>query len=1021
MSLRVYWPALLFLCCLLPASAAVSAPQEDILDLQLRWHHQFQFAGYYAALEKGYYQAEGLEVRLHEGDPAHQPVPEVLAGHAQYAEGNGEVLYQRLQGKPLVALAAIFQHSPSVLLTRRDSGIDSVHKLIGKKVMLMNMTEDADFLSMLLNENVSLQQLNVIPSSYDLDDLITGKVEAFNSYLTNEPYFLKQRNIAYNVIDPSNYRIDFYSDILFTSAAELRDHPQRVEAMRRATLKGWRYAMDHPDEIIDLLINKYRVEKSRDHLAFEAAEMRKLIFPDLIEIGHMNPGRWQHMAETFVRAGLVKPDYSLEGFIYDTTPKHLPEWAISSLVAAILALLVVSSVTYHLLRLNRRLASAQGTLRENGERLRLAMQAAREGWFDLNIQTGVVTVAAEYAGLLGYEHGEFQSSMRIWLDKVHPDDRPLLQTAFDSALQTGKTMEIAYRRQHRAGHWCWLDAMGKVVEWDKAGKPLRMIGVSMDISERKQSELALRNYKGIVESTDDAIISKTLEGIITSWNPGAEKIFGYSAGEAIGSSMLMLIPPGKTDEEGDILKRIARGERVEHYDCVRQHKDGRLINISATISPMYDECGKVVGASKIAKDFTARKQIDAELEEYRHHLESMIEERTAALNIAKEAAEAASRAKSTFLANMSHELRTPMNAIMGMTALALRRTDEPAVREHLAKIDRASKHLLEIINDILDISKIEADRLTLEQRSFKLGEVLENMLSLIRHRAVEKGLSLAIDLPPNLDTLTLNGDPLRLGQIFLNLAGNAVKFTVSGSIRLHLACAEDNPHDVLLHCAVTDTGIGIAAADQQRLFSAFEQADGSMTRKHGGTGLGLAITKRLVHLMGGEIGVDSTPGHGSSFWFTVRLGKADNVLPAATPQTGQSEEWQLRTRHAGARILLAEDEPINQEVSRGLLEDLGLCVDLAGDGAEALLMAQQQRYALILMDMQMPNLNGLDAAQAIRADSLNRGTAILALTANVFEEDRQTCLDAGMNDHIAKPVEPQRLYAKLLRWLELAH
>jgi ABC-type nitrate/sulfonate/bicarbonate transport system substrate-binding protein len=268
-------------------SPAVAAPagQEDIVDLQLRWHHQFQFAGYYAAVEKGFYKEEGLQVRLHAGDPEHQPVSEVLSGRAQYAEGNSEVLYQRLQGQPLVALAVIFQHSPSVLLTLKSSEISSVHDLIGKNVMLANSDEDADFLTMLLNEGISFSQLNIIPSSYQLDDLISGKVAAFNSYTTNEPYFLKLQNIAYNIIDPGSYRVDFYSDILFTSEAELRDHPKRVEALRRATLKGWRYAMDNPEEIIDLLITKYQVDKTRDHLRFEAAEMRKLIFPDLIEIG----------------------------------------------------------------------------------------------------------------------------------------------------------------------------------------------------------------------------------------------------------------------------------------------------------------------------------------------------------------------------------------------------------------------------------------------------------------------------------------------------------------------------------------------------------------------------------------------------------------------------------------------------------------------------------------------------------------------------------------------------------------
>jgi signal transduction histidine kinase len=388
-----------------------------------------------------------------------------------------------------------------------------------------------------------------------------------------------------------------------------------------------------------------------------------------------------------------------------------------------------------------------------------------------------------------------------------------------------------------------------------------------------------------------------------------------------------------------------------------------------------------------------------------------------ALSIAKDAAEAASRAKSTFLSNMSHELRTPMNAIMGMTSLALRHTSDPKLRDQLGKIDQASQHLLAVINDILDISKIEAERLAIEKVNFRLGEVLENLISLIGHKAEDKGLKLHIHLASEIAHISLLGDPLRLVQILLNFTSNAVKFTDAGSITLIIRLAEENADKVRLRFEVRDTGIGIASLDQKRLFTAFEQADGSMTRKYGGTGLGLAISKRLAELMGGEVGVESAPGHGSTFWFSVWLDKAaDTGLPVPTAAT-DSAEAQIKARYAGTRILLAEDEPINQEVSRGLLEDVGLLVDLAEDGEIALAQARQHRYALILMDIQMPNLNGIDATQAIRANSLNTDTPILAMTANAFDEDRQVCLEAGMNAHIAKPVDADVLFKTLLTWL----
>lgn len=487
------WNAILRRLTLVAAGMVIAAHAQatEVVDLQLRWHHQFQFAGYYAAVEKGFYKEEGLDVRIHAGDPDHQPVPEVLAGHTQYAEGNSEVLYQRLLGKPLVALAAIFQHSPSVLLTRRDSGIESVHDLMGKKVMLMNMTEDADFLSMFLSEDVSLSQVKIMPSSYDINDLISGKVDAFNSYTTNEPYFLKQHNVAYNIIDPSTYRIDFYSDILFTSEAELRDHPNRVEAMRRASLKGWRYAMDHPDEIITLLLEKYHVEKTREHLEFEAAEMRKLIFPNLIEIGHMNPGRWQHMADSFVNAGLIKPGYKLDGFIYDPNPKQAPAWVFPLLIAVLIILTVVSAITYYLQRLNRRLTKTQIILSESEERLRLALGAANQAWFDINVQTGAISVSPEYAKILGYEPDEFTSNLQVWETGIHPEDRPLVMATYRKCLADGEPLVMEYRRQKKNGEWLWIRSIGKFTAWTPKHQPLRMSGIHTDITAQKAVELEL--------------------------------------------------------------------------------------------------------------------------------------------------------------------------------------------------------------------------------------------------------------------------------------------------------------------------------------------------------------------------------------------------------------------------------------------------------------------------------------------------------------------------------------------------
>ncbi len=444
----------------------------------------------------------------------------------------------------------------------------------------------------------------------------------------------------------------------------------------------------------------------------------------------------------------------------------------------------------------------------------------------------------------------------------------------------------------------------------------------------------------------------------------------------------------------------------EHFNDV----DDRWYQLREMMITWFD--GRLAKYS-IAVDISALKAVQNALAEA--HAELALKNRD--VNAALVRAEEATRAKSQFLAAVSHEIRTPKNAIIGLTGLLQREVTDTGQREKLATVADAAHHLLVIINDILDLSKIEAGKLTLVEDDVIVVPLMDSVQSLISDAAAAKGVTVVSEVDPALADLHLRGDRVRLSQVLLNYASNAVKFTEQGAIHLRARLEEDLGPTVRLRFEVEDTGIGIVAADRDRLFNAFEQADSSTTRKYGGTGLGLTINRRLAQVMGGEVGLDSRLGEGSTFWFSVPLAKAPAGSAAAEPVAGAEPERQLAERYQDRRLLLVEDNPVNQKVAVALLRETRLPVDVAENGARAVEMAAANAYDLILMDMHMPVMDGIEATRAIRRLPGHAATPIVAMTANAFDEERDRCLEAGMNDHLGKPVRPEVLFATLLHWL----
>jgi len=682
---------------------------------------------------------------------------------------------------------------------------------------------------------------------------------------------------------------------------------------------------------------------------------------------------------------------------------------------------------------------AQTALRESQERLSALFQQAADGIVLIDSDSLAFTEFNDAAcRSLGYEREEFA---RLGIPDINPDyDVRTVHRMIDGIVATGSgDFETVHRRKD--GELRNVQVSNRAVQ---AGGRTYLVAIWTDITERTlvQQNLAASEdrYRILADFSPDWQYWLGPDGNYLYVSPGCEQICGYPPASFMQDARQMewLIHEDDRPTWNSHFHDVLHNHSVEKHSLIEfriVHADGSIRWIEHQCQATHSMNGDYQGRRGVNRDITDRKLAEIELELHRNRLEEEVALRTAELITARDAAESANRTKSAFVANMSHEIRTPLNAIIGLTHLLRRSATTPKQADQLDKVTDAAHHLLGLINDILDISKIEAGKLLIEENDFEIEHLVGNIVDLLGDKAHAKGLELIVDLDPGVPKI-LRGDAMRIGQILLNFASNAIKFTEHGQVRIALQSKGDYGSGLLLRLEVSDTGIGLSDEQRKRLFQAFEQGDVSTTRRYGGTGLGLAICKRLALLLGGEVGVDSREGKGSRFWCHVPVLHGDKAAPPLfSKKHFDSQTAGLNEAHSGlklpvsddpeqalaaykcGRILLAEDNPINREVALELLQSIKLEVETAVDGKEALALARQTTYALILMDIQMPHMDGISATRAIRALPGYSTVPILAMTANAFDEDKRLCIEAGMNDHVVKPVDPNALFAMLRKWL----
>jgi len=1105
---QILWsgfPKLIFICALMlifhsplwaqQETSTQSSEKTNKIVIQLKWFHMFQFAGYYMALEKGFYQEEGLNVELRERNPEISVISQVVSGEAHYGIADSSLVSAYANGHPIVAVAAIMQHDPLVFISKKASNIVSPFEMIGKRVMYDDRGgNEAPLVALLTDQGIGKSNFTHVPHSFNNEDLEQDRVDVMPAYLSDQPFYFKQKGIEINIINPLSYGLDFYGDILFTSKKEANFHPERVEKIKRATVKGWKYAMTHVAETIELIKEKFPSENSHAHLKFEAQIIRQMILPDVVPIGTMEIKRLRRVADIYTRLGVMKPlsDAMLNDFIYENAQKnHLSEkekqWlrehptirvGIDQSFAPFEWLDEENNyqgmVADYLKILSAKLGVEFSIIK--GKSWQQTLDMAKRGELDMLTDANITPERKEYLdftqpymtspvviisdtrkGYIGelsnlygkqvaIESGYFMQDI---LQREHPEiqlilteDEPealhlLAQSKAEAYIGDGVSLNYfiqqlgflnlrfsgstSYSSQHRMAvtqnNQELLSILNKTLasirQEEKDAIMQRWLGLHIEQGIKlktvlfylmlglgilfvlmiytvklKGSQQALAESEAklseILNNLSVYVYLKDLQGKYIYANSMVCQLFQTSLDRLVGQEDEDFFDPDTAARLRKIDQDVlSQGKKVSLEEKNTVNKTGVTAFYTSTKLPLRNTLGEIYALLGVSTDITE-------------------------LVNAKKAADAANQAKSQFLSNMSHEIRTPLNGVIGIGQLL---KDTGLTREQTELVDTMNDsglNLLDIINDILDYSKIESGKIELEHAPFNLNNLIEDIIKLLSPAAREKDLT--IEYINSEKRWSLIGDSTRIRQVITNLIGNAIKFSNKGKISVSLMIENQTKEKVTFRLSIVDKGIGISKEHLSVIFDDFSQADNTTTRKYGGSGLGLTISQKLVQLMGGKIKVNSELNKGSEFSFTLTLNRTEYHH---TEKRNES----ISSHRQLSKVLLVEDDRVNQMVAKKMLIKLNCEILVAANGKEAVQLYSEDHFDLVFMDVQMPIMNGIEATRLIR-ENFKSTTPIIALTANVMKDDREECINAGMNDILFKPVKINDLEAILDKWIK---